>query len=113
VTYASPNGIALNPADLQILPTATKNQALSVVGPNGAPIAEPNPIVGNIRNRLDLLNLTVGATFVFRNQTTLATAFAFPLNSGDNRTFDWEFQLQLNYYFGGFRNQRGPTAPTF
>jgi hypothetical protein len=60
-----------------------------------------NPTVGNLRNRLDLVNLTVGTTFVVANQATVATAVALPLRGGDNRTFDWEFQLQLNWYFGG------------
>jgi len=30
----------------------------------------------------------------------------------DNRTFDWEFQLQLNYYFGG-PTQPPIESPTF
>ncbi|MGL4552480.1 MAG: hypothetical protein ACRC33_15005, partial [Gemmataceae bacterium] len=59
------------------------------------------PTVGNTRNRLDIVNLTVGTTFVVANQATVATAVALPLRGGDNRTFDWEFQLQLNWYFGG------------
>jgi hypothetical protein len=27
----------------------------------------------------------------------------FPLKGTGDRTFDWEFQLQLNVYFGGSR----------
>jgi hypothetical protein len=64
----------------------------------------PSPTVGNLRNRLDLVNLTVGTTFVVANQATVATAVALPLRGGDNRTFDWEFQVQLNWYFGGNAN---------
>jgi hypothetical protein len=30
-----------------------------------------------------------------------APAFSFPLRSGDDQTYDWKFQLQFNYYFGG------------
>jgi hypothetical protein len=42
----------------------------------------------------------------------LATGFTLPMRGADNRTFDWEFQLQLNYYFGlGARPQ--VEAPTF
>jgi hypothetical protein len=81
-------------------------------GANGAPnvvtFEPPNPTVGNLRGRIDLLDLTVGTTFEFANTATLATGFAFPLRTGDNRTFDWEFQIQFNIYFGG-----GPRAPSF
>jgi hypothetical protein len=38
----------------------------------------------------------------------LAPAFSFPLHGGDDRTYDWEFQLQFNYYFGGV-----PRSPNF
>ena len=56
--------------------------------------------VGNLRNRVDFLDLTVGTTFEIANQLTVATGVTFPMQGGDNKTFDWEFQLQLNYYFG-------------
>ena len=45
--------------------------------------------------------MTVGTTFAIGQRCTLAPAFSFPLRSGDDRTYDWEFQLQFNYYFGG------------
>jgi hypothetical protein len=64
-------------------------------------VTAPGPVVGGQRNRLDIVDLTVGTTFLFGQQTTLATAFTFPATETPNRTFDWEFQLQLNYYFGG------------
>jgi hypothetical protein len=99
----------LNNADVRSLPNAIRSSNLQVVGPNGTPIPEPSPQVGNLRNRVDLLDMTVGTTFEFNNRTTLAAGFAFPLRSGDNRTFDWEFLLQLNVYFGA----RGLRAPTF
>ena len=101
---------ALNNADIRVLPTAVKSTNLSVVGPGGALVPEPNPTVGNLRNRIDLLDMTVATTFLVANRATIATGFAFPLKTGDDRTFSWEFQFQLNYYFGGPRS-RGPWAP--
>jgi hypothetical protein len=69
---------------------------------------DPNaPVVGNTRNRLDIVNLTAGGTFVLADQATLATAVALPLRGGDNRTFDWELQVQFNWYFGGPRGSGG------
>ncbi|MCI0743324.1 MAG: hypothetical protein L0Y72_30215, partial [Gemmataceae bacterium] len=65
--------------------------------------SEPSPQVGNFRNRMDLLDLTVGTTFEIANRSTLAVGVAVPLRGGDNRTYDWEFQAMFNYYFGGPR----------
>lgn len=64
-------------------------------------IPEAGPVVGGLRSRLNIVNLTAGSTFLIGQRTTVATAFAVPVSSGFNRTFDWEFQLQLNYFFGG------------
>jgi hypothetical protein len=66
--------------------------------------------VGNQRNRVDILDLTVGNTIEIAQQATIGTGFVFPLRTGSNRTFDWEFQLLLNYYFGG---PRARTPATF
>jgi hypothetical protein len=65
------------------------------------------PSVGNTRNRLDIVNLTLGGTVLIADQASVAAAVALPLTRGDNRTFDWEFQLQVNFYFGG----RGSAPP--
>jgi hypothetical protein len=73
-------------------------------------IPEIPPQVGNQRGRVDILDLTVGTTVEIANRTTLAAGFAFPVKGGDNKVFEWEFQLQLNYYFGG-PARRSP-APT-
>lgn len=103
----------LNGADIETLPLAPKGSDLVPVGLNGLPSREPGPQVGNLRNRLNILDLTVASTLVAFNRATIATGFAFPLTQGTNRTFDWEFQLQLNYYFGpgGFLYYRPRTAP--
>jgi len=57
-------------------------------------------VIGNTANRLDILNLTAGATFLVGNRTTVATGLVLPLRDGHDKLFDWEFNLQLNYYFG-------------
>lgn len=75
--------------------------------------ALPGPQVGNLRNRVDILDLTLGTTFELANRARLATAVSLPLRGADNRTYLWEFQLQLNYYFGAPRSGRLPPAPTF
>jgi hypothetical protein len=79
------------------------------IDPTGRRVTlEPGPQIGNQRNRLDILDMTVGTTFVFSDRATLATGVAFPLRGSDNRTFDWEFHLQLNYYFGAPRFRSAP-----
>lgn len=99
----------LNNADIINLP----RDGSGVLAPTSTPntvveTSAPGPQVGNLRNRVDLLDMTVGTTFEIANQATIATAFAFPLLGGDNRTFDWEFLLQVNIYFGGPRSSRTP-----
>jgi hypothetical protein len=100
----------LNDADIRTLPLAPRSGNLAVASAAGG-LPEPNPVVGNLRNRLDILDLTVGATFLFSDRATVAAGFAFPLRQGDDRTFNWEFQFQVNYYFGGPRRPFAP--PTF
>jgi hypothetical protein len=73
--------------------------------PQGGFQLQPSPQVGNRQNRVDILDLTVGNTFEIANRATVATGFIFPLKRNSDRTFDWEFQLQLNYYFGCPRNR--------
>jgi hypothetical protein len=84
----------------------------SLVSVPNALLIPPAPTVGNRNNRLDILDLTLGTTFEFARRLTLAPGFTLPMRGQDNRTFDWEFQLQLNYYFGG--PSRPPIeSPTF
>jgi hypothetical protein len=92
----------LNNADIRTLPVAPKF-ALDTNFPNSQrPITalETPPQVGNLNNRLDILNLTLGSTFEIANRATIATGFVIPLKGGADRTFDFEFQLQLNWRFG-------------
>jgi hypothetical protein len=72
---------------------------------------EQGPVVGNQRNRVDILDMTTAVTFLLADRATVAAGVAFPLKGHDDRTFDWEFQLQLNYYFGGVGRRYAP--PTY
>jgi hypothetical protein len=63
-------------------------------------IQEQPPRVGNLNNRVDILDMTVASTFILSNRMTVATGVSFPLTGHDDRTFDWEAHFQLNYYFG-------------
>ena len=81
----------LNPAN----PTAAAQGKLS-------PAVVPNvgPVVGGANTRVNIVDLTLGTTFVLNDRATIGTAFTVPLTNDSNKTFDWEFQLQFNYYFG-------------
>jgi hypothetical protein len=61
------------------------------------------PVVGAGPSRVDIVDLTMGTTFVFGNRATLAIAGTLPATQGSNRTFDWEAQVQLNFLFGAPR----------
>lgn len=69
---------------------------------------EQGPQVGNQRGRMDILDLTLGTTFLIGDRTSFATGVVVPLRSGDNKVFDWEAQVQLNWYFGGPRTRVAP-----
>jgi hypothetical protein len=109
----------LNNAQVVNLPGANLFQIQTA---NGIPVINPGdgafqqlpetgPQVGSDRNRVDIVDLTLGATFEIANRATVAAAVTLPLRGGDNRTFDYEIQLQLNYYFGCPRGRRVPEAP--
>jgi hypothetical protein len=71
---------------------------------------EAPPRVGSRRNRVDLLDVTMGTTVLLSDRATLAAGVGLPLKGGDNRTYDWEFHLQFNWFFGGITR---PFAPNF
>ncbi len=97
---------ALEDADIAEL---QRDRDIFFTGAPGAPgaiaiIEAPAPQVGNQRNRVDILNLTVGATVLLGDRLSVANGVAFPLKDNeDDRTFDFEYQLQLNWYFGDCR----------
>src|SRR5262249_10850042 len=106
----------LNRADLRTLPGDSVALPTLMGTGGGTPVfnrgVEPAPVVGNLRNHVDILDVTLGATVLLGNRATLATAFSAPLRGTSDRTFDWEFHVQLNWYFGGL-GRRGQFAPTF
>lgn len=53
-------------------------------------------LVGDLSNRFDILNLTMGAHFQFNNRCSVRPGFVLPLRSGDDQQFDFEFFLQGN-----------------
>ena len=56
--------------------------------------------VGNLFNRVDIINLTSGLHFQIGPWSNFRVGCAVPLNtSGENRQFDAEVQAQLNRYF--------------
>ena len=55
---------------------------------------------GNVANRLDIHNLTLGAQFLLGKQSTLHVAGVIPLDSlGYDRQFDGELLVQLDRFF--------------
>lgn len=88
-------GVA-NSVEVHWTGTLNDAQVLSIPEPAfGATV-----FIGNTANRVDIVNLTVGPTLEFVNRSTLGVGFVAPLRTGDNRGFDWELNLQLNYRFG-------------
>lgn len=56
--------------------------------------------VGNVYNRVDLWNITLGGTVVFGNRLLVASGFVIPMGTYTNQAFDWEYQLRVNFRFG-------------
>jgi len=49
---------------------------------------------------LQVLNLTLGATAILGNSSTLSAAYVTPIGNRDDQQFDGELRLFLNWYFG-------------
>ena len=58
----------------------------------------PPARLGNIANRVDILNYTVGGHMLLGRNMVLSTAFVAPLRKNFDRTFDGELNAQLNIY---------------
>lgn len=66
--------------------------------------------IGDTLGNSDELNLTSGLTTRLGEQSSLAVAATAPLRTGQNRTFDYQIGVRLNYYFGyTARNQNRGT----
>jgi hypothetical protein len=103
----------LNNADRVQLPGDATAREVNPANPIGSILTgnfppETGPVVGGPAGHVHIVDLTAGTTFTFGDRTMLAVAATVPVTSGDNKTFNWEFQLQLNYYFG---HRGGPAAP--
>lgn len=92
----------LNNASVVTLPA---DNLLQLNPATGLLSQEQPPRVGNLNNRINILDLTTATTFVLGKRATLAAGFGFPLLGNPDRTFDWEFHLQLNYFFGAVSRQ--------
>ena len=56
--------------------------------------------IGDTVGNSDELNLTAGVSTRLGANSNLSVAFAAPLRDGQNRTFDYQIGVRLNYYFG-------------
>lgn len=56
-------------------------------------------LVGDLSNRFDILNVTLGTHFQFNNRCSLRPGFVIPLRDGDDQQFDFEFFVQGNVGF--------------
>ncbi|WP_166821545.1 hypothetical protein [Thalassoroseus pseudoceratinae] len=60
---------------------------------------EQSPRIGNIGNRVDILDLSVGAHTLIGSNMLLTTGYNVPLRDGEfDRTFDGEFSVILNVF---------------
>jgi hypothetical protein len=71
--------------------------AMTVPSPTGF-VPEPVPTVGNPYN-ITLTDVTVGIDALVGKASVLAVGAAFPLGTGNNRTFDSEVLVKFNRWF--------------
>ncbi len=83
---------------------------------NGSVLSAGNGVfIGDTIGNSDELNMTAGVTTRLGDQSTLAVAAVAPLRTGQNRSFDYQIGVRLNYFFGyTARNMtRGTAVSTF
>ncbi len=56
--------------------------------------------VGSATNRYDELNIATGINLLVRNKTSVMAGVVLPLENGNNRFFDAQFGLRINWLFG-------------
>ncbi len=87
----------LEDADIVVVP-----ETPITTGLGGSPFNRVGPLdqprLGNVANRVDFLNLTLGSTILIGNNATLAGGYVVPLRDDLDRTFDGELNVQLNIY---------------
>ena len=57
-------------------------------------------VYSNGSNRINEFNITAGTTAQLGDNCTLGLGVVAPLRSGDDRFFNWQVGLRLNYFFG-------------
>jgi hypothetical protein len=85
----------LEDADIVVVPETpirTQDGSGGLIGPLAA------PRLGNIANRVDYLNLTMGSQMIIGRNAALAAGYVVPLRDDLDRTFDGELNVQLNLY---------------
>lgn len=65
------------------------------------PVDEAPYQVGNLANRIDSLNMNLGLVTQWSDSWWLATGVGVPLRDASDALFDWELQVQLNFYPSG------------
>lgn len=98
----------LNDADIATFNSVYPGGAGILVPDNAGGTQAESPFqLGNTANRLDILNTTLGMATQFGNNLTVNTGIALPLRGGDDKLFDYELQLQANYYPAGLNGRWG------
>lgn len=64
----------------------------------------------NLLGDFSIFNMTVGTTIGIGEQTQMLVGTVFPLS--DDRSFDYEFAVYLNHYFGRSARDRGARTPS-
>lgn len=65
--------------------------------------------IGDTSGNLDELNLSTGFVTTLSNNTTISVGAAFPLRTGQNRTFDYQIGVRANWFYGD-TNRTGSLA---
>jgi hypothetical protein len=63
------------------------------------PTTDSRTSIGNQANRVDITDLTLGVATEISNRSLLSIGGVIPLSSGDNKLFDYEITVQLNWRF--------------
>jgi hypothetical protein len=74
---------------------------------NGTVLSTANGLqIGDVNGNFDELNLSTGVVTRLGDNTNLSIGAAAPLRTGQNRTFDYQIGVRLNYFFGYTARQR-------
>lgn len=78
---------------------------------NGSVLSTPNGLlIGDATGNFDEWNISAGFLAQLGQNTSLSVGAAAPLRSGQNRTFDYQIGVRLNYFFGYTARQRSATT---